>query len=117
MVDDDQAVRRATERALVSRGFSVLAANNAEEALSFSGQSFDAVVVDLVMPGLAGDSLVERLRERRGLLPAVLLTGYGRRTVEMARPFRLLRKPASPEELARSLRAVIDEAAVATTRR
>ncbi len=112
VVDDDDAVRRATERALVSRGFSVLVARSADEALTFLGEAYDAVIADLVMPGLGGDALVERLREQRPDLPAVLLTGYGRRSVELARPFRLLRKPASPEELARSLRAVIDEASV-----
>ena len=114
VVDDDDAVRRATERALVSRGFSVLVAHDADEALSFHDEAYDAVIADLVMPGLGGDALVERLRLQRKDLPAVLLTGYGRRSVELARPFRLLRKPASPEELARSLRTVIDEASVST---
>ena len=112
VVDDDDAVRRATERALVSRGYSVLVARGSHEALSLAGEAFDAVVVDLIMPGMGGDTLVERLRDRRADLPAVLLTGYGRKGVELTRPFRLLRKPASPEELARAVRAVIDEAAV-----
>ena len=112
VVDDDEAVRRATERALVSRGFTVLVARSPREALGFSGEAFDAVVVDLVMPELGGDDLVVALREQRPDLPAVLLTGYGRKSVELGRPFRLLRKPASPEELARSVRAVIDEAVV-----
>ena len=113
VVDDDDAVRRATERALVSRGFTVLVARSADEALSFKAEAFDAVIADLVMPGLGGGALVERLRIERRDLPAVLLTGYGRRNVELSRPFRLLRKPSSPEELARALRAVIDEASVA----
>lgn|GEM_PF-986749 len=113
VVDDDEAVRRATERALVSRGFTVLVARSPREAVGFSGEAFDAVVVDLVMPDMGGDALVLALREQRPDLPAVLLTGYGRKSVELGRPFRLLRKPASPEDLARSVRAVIDEAAVA----
>ena len=112
VVDDNDAVRRATARALVSRGFSVLVAHNADEALGFHDEAYDAVIADLVMPGLGGDALVQRLRLQRPALPALLLTGYGRRSVELTRPFRLLRKPASPEELARSLRAVIDEAGV-----
>ncbi len=112
VVDDDDAVRRATERALVSRGYSVLVARGSHEALSLAGEAFDAVVVDLIMPEMGGDTLVERLRARRADLPAVLLTGYGRKGVELTLPFRLLRKPASPEELARAVRAVIDEAAV-----
>ncbi|HEY1099272.1 MAG TPA: ATP-binding protein [Myxococcota bacterium] len=116
VVDDDDAVRRATERALVSRGFTVLVARSADDALGFKHEAFDAVVADLVMPGLGGDALVDRLRDARKDLPAVLLTGYGRRSVELSRPFRLLRKPASPEELARSLRAVIDEASVGNRR-
>jgi PAS domain S-box-containing protein len=113
VVDDDEAVRRATERALVSRGFTVLVARGAAEALMLAGEPFDAVLADLVMPELGGDALVERLRQTRPGLPAVLLTGYGRRAVELGRPFRLLRKPASPDELARALRGVIDEGLVA----
>ncbi len=112
VVDDDDAVRRATERSLISRGYFVLLARSSEEAMTLSGQAIDAVVVDLVMPGMGGDALVQRLREVRPNLPAVLLTGYGRKSVELGRPFRLLRKPTSPDELARSLRGVIDEAAV-----
>jgi CheY-like chemotaxis protein len=113
LVDDDEAVRRATERALVSRGFTVLVARGAAEALMLAGEAFDAVLADLVMPELGGDDLVERLRQQRPALPAVLLTGYGRRAVELERPFRLLRKPASPDELAQALRGVIDEGLVA----
>jgi PAS domain S-box-containing protein len=112
LVDDDEAVRRATERALVSRGFTVLVARGASEALALAGEPFDAVLADLVMPEFGGDALVDRLRQARPGLPAVLLTGYGRRTVELARPFRLLRKPASPDDLARALRGVIDEGLV-----
>jgi PAS domain S-box-containing protein len=112
LVDDDEAVRRATERALVSRGFTVLVARGASEALALGGEPFDAVLADLVMPEFGGDALVDRLRQARPGLPAVLLTGYGRRTVELERPFRLLRKPASPDELARALRGVIDEGLV-----
>jgi PAS domain S-box-containing protein len=113
LVDDDEAVRRATERALVSRGFTVLVARGAAEALALAGESFDAVLADLVMPELGGDALVGRLRQSRPGLPAVLLTGYGRKMVELERPFRVLRKPASPDELTLALRGVIDESSVA----
>jgi PAS domain S-box-containing protein len=113
LVDDDEAVRRATERALVSRGFTVLVARGAAEALALGGESFDAVLADLVMPELGGDALVARLRQTRPGLPAVLLTGYGRKMVELERPFRVLRKPASPDELTLALRGVIDESSVA----
>ncbi len=112
VVDDDVAVRRATERALSSRGFVVLSASTMSEALVVSEGGVDAVVADLVMPNVQGDALVEQLREKYPALPAVLLTGYGRRSVDLARPFRMLRKPASPEELARTLRSVIDEGAL-----
>jgi PAS domain S-box-containing protein len=109
VVDDDDGVRRATERALSSRGFIVLSATSAAAAEVMAEGGVDAVVADLVMPGLAGDVLVGNLRRKVPLLPAVLLTGYGPRSVELARPFRILRKPVSPDELARTLRAVIDE--------
>jgi len=72
VVDDDEAVRRATERALVSRGFTVLVARGASEALALAVEPFDAVLADLVMPEFGGDALVERLRQARPGLPAVV---------------------------------------------
>ena len=112
VVDDDDGVRRATERALSSRGFVVLTASSAAVARALAEGGIDAVVADLVMPGIQGDQLVAHLRVQQPQLPAVLLTGYGPRSIELARPFRMLRKPVSPEQLASALRSVIDERVV-----
>ena len=111
VVDDDDGVRRATERALSSRGFVVMSASSAAAAEELAKGGVDAVVADLVMPGLQGDALVGLLRTKQPRLPAVLLTGYGARAVELTHPYRMLRKPVSPEELARTLRSLIDESA------
>ena len=111
VVDDDDGVRRATERALSSRGFVVMSASSAAAAEELAKGGVDAVVADLVMPGLQGDALVGLLRTKQPRLPAVLLTGYGARAVELTHPYRMLRKPVSPEELARTLRSLIYESA------
>ena len=65
VVDDDEGVLRATERALSSRGFRVLSASSATAALALAPEHLDAVVADLVMPGAQGDALVRKLRARQ----------------------------------------------------
>ena len=108
VVDDDEGVLRATERALSSRGFRVLSASSATAALALAPEHLDAVVADLVMPGAQGDALVRKLRARQPNLPAILLTGYGHPLIDFPQPFCSLRKPVSPEHLAAALRSVID---------
>ena len=81
LVDDEDAVRRFAERALTQRGWVVLAAATAEEALErvagLSGADQPAVVVsDVVMPGMGGAVLIRLLREARPGLPAILTSGY-----------------------------------------
>ncbi len=82
LVDDEDVVRRVTERALLRQGWRVLAAPTAEAALELLSDNpptrVAAVVTDLVMPGMNGAALVEAVRKRLGnaRLPAVLVSGY-----------------------------------------
>ncbi len=83
LVEDEASVRSLAERVLQRRGWTVIAADSGDAALSAlaPGQRLDLVVTDIVMPGIGGPELVRRLRAERAGLPAILVSGYAEETV------------------------------------
>ncbi|HEX8392883.1 MAG TPA: PAS domain S-box protein [Longimicrobium sp.] len=80
VVDDEEAVRRVVVRSIQRRGHQVDEASegsHALELLNVPGAHYDAIVSDLRMPGVSGDELLARLRERSDGLHRrlVFLTG------------------------------------------
>jgi DNA-binding response OmpR family regulator len=77
VVDDDPGIGLMLTKALARHGFLVDAATSADEALEKSeSATYDAALVDLVMPGRDGKDLAETLRRRFPGLPIGLLTAY-----------------------------------------
>ncbi len=77
VVDDDPNIGLMLTKALARHGFHVDAATSADEAVEKSETtSYDAALVDLVMPGRDGKDLADTLRRRFPGLPIGLLTGY-----------------------------------------
>jgi two-component system, cell cycle sensor histidine kinase and response regulator CckA len=115
LVEDDDGVRQLTRRILEHFGFGVFEARNGAEALELldSGPRIDAVVSDVVMPGMSGRELVGRLRLRRPDLPVLFLSGYtGDEIGEEVRgqPHQaFLQKPFSPDALAAALEELLAE--------
>lgn len=78
VVDDDDAFREATKRALERRGFAVSAASDPKAAEALARETvFEYALVDVRMPGGSGIDLVERLRAIDEGTRVVVLTGYG----------------------------------------
>jgi EAL domain-containing protein (putative c-di-GMP-specific phosphodiesterase class I)/ActR/RegA family two-component response regulator len=76
LVDDDEAVLRATKRVLVAAGYEVTACSSGDLALKLlETQSFDAMVSDIQMPGTTGLRLLRAVRGYDLDLPVVLITG------------------------------------------
>ena len=75
VVDDDRRLRDALRRVLVSNGFEVEVAGDGDEALArLRARAFDAVVLDVMMPGSDGMEVCERLRAAGDQLPVLMLT-------------------------------------------
>ena len=75
-VDDQRYFRELLEGLLSEEGYDVVTASSGEEALRILDQSrFDVVMTDLVMPGMDGNDLVHRVKERDSEQEVVVVTG------------------------------------------
>ena len=74
MVDDEPAIRALIAKIVERAGFPVGTARDGAEALEkLDAQSFAVLVVDLMMPNLDGYGLIQRIKERGGKLPAIIV--------------------------------------------
>ena len=111
VVDDEPALRDSVSYALEREGFDVEAVADGETALELAGsEPFDAVVLDVMLPGLPGTEVCRRLRGTSSV-PIVMLTA---RTAEVDRVVGLelgaddyVTKPFSLAELVARVRAVL----------
>ena len=111
LVEDDDAVRRLGRVVLEQRGYTVVDARNAEEALhAASERPFDLLLTDLVMPNASGADLAVRLRRCQPSVRVLFMSGFttdaehGRLDDIGA----LLPKPFTPTALAAKVREVLD---------
>lgn len=102
VVDDDPVVGKSFNRVLTDKGYVVITAQNAQEALDqLKAGGFDAVFTDIRMPGMDGIELAEHVKAKQPWTPVVIVTGYGTTANEerakAAGVSAFLRKPLSPE--------------------
>jgi two-component system response regulator MprA len=112
VVDDEPAVREAVERALRYEGYDVRSATDGSEALaSLSTNPADAVVLDVLMPGLDGLETCRRIRAAGDATPVLMLTArhtVGDRVTGLdAGADDYLVKPFALQELLARLRALL----------
>lgn len=75
LVDDEAAIRRALRTSLNELGFHTVEASRGEEALHMvRADNFDAVLLDINMPGIGGMKTLARLRASHPRLPILMLT-------------------------------------------
>ena len=83
IVDDDEDFRQSVLRRFQRHGYQVQDAADAEQALALcERRHFDVAVVDMVMPGMSGIQLLEKLRRSQPECEVLILTGRG--TIETA---------------------------------
>jgi len=118
LVDDNEELRLSARAVLEAIGYRVLPAASGEEALAILErveETVDLAICDVVMPGLSGSDLVERLRERSSGLRVLFISGYTDNVVLrhrlVAGDFELLEKPFSVNRLAARVRALLDRPA------
>ena len=107
VVDDDDGVRGLTSRVLRKHGFTAIEASGGDEALELYRQrsgDVSMLVSDVVMPGIQGPELAERLRAQSPQLKVLLMSGYSEALTSAGkRPHgdstSFLQKPFSPAAL------------------
>jgi len=116
LVEDEDAVRGLTSRILEKQGYRVIAAQHGREAMEIASSEeghIDLVLTDVVMPGMNGRGLVERLSGIRPGIKSLYMSGYTdddiirRGFIEPSKSF--LQKPFTSDGLLQTVRIVLDE--------
>ena len=114
LVEDENVVRDFAVRALKARGYTVVAAETAEEALTMFERekgAFELVFSDVVLPGKSGVQLVDEILARKPEVPVLLSSGYADRKsqwpVIQERGFHFLQKPYSLIDLLNNIREIL----------
>jgi PAS domain S-box-containing protein len=116
LVEDEPAVRKLARWILEKHGYTVLEAVDGESALEIARDYSEAIhllVTDIVMPGINGRELAERLTVDRTELRVLFLTGYTddaivRHGVSLSEA-AFLQKPFTPDSLEKKVREVLNE--------
>jgi PAS domain S-box-containing protein len=115
VVEDEDAVRVFTGRALTGSGYHVIEARRAEEALEIIARNpgtISALLTDVSMPGgMSGCELAKRLAAAQSNIKVIFMSGFNPddpALEQMQPPPAYLQKPFSPDVLATKLREVLD---------
>jgi two-component system cell cycle sensor histidine kinase/response regulator CckA len=109
LVEDEPMVRSVAERALTRHGYTVITADNGEDALAVlgTGEPIDLLISDVVMPGMDGPTMVREARKSRPDLKILFMSGYAeeqlRNSIDIEN-VNFLPKPFSVTELAEAAR-------------
>ena len=110
LVEDEAPVRVVTTRILDAAGYTVIPTANGVEAceqFAMQGSRVDLVLTDMVMDGMGGRELVERLRALGSTVPVLFMSGYTEQS-SRNRNFldgnsQFIQKPFTPESLTRKV--------------
>ncbi len=113
LAEDDSAVRELTARILSRAGYKVVAARDGREALSIfedNPDSFDILILDLIMPEMNGRRTYEEAARIRPSVPVLFCSAYGDDLVTSKLlddlPGRFLRKPYSSGEILEAIEKI-----------
>ncbi|MBL7212652.1 MAG: response regulator [Desulfobacteraceae bacterium] len=78
VVDDEKVVRDGCNRVLTGKGYEVLTAENGREGLDLMGrEAVDIILLDLKMPVMSGEEMLEKTRDLYPDVPVIIITGHG----------------------------------------
>lgn len=112
LVEDEDAVRDLVGRVLELAGYRVLAAARPSEAQRVAvDERIDLLLTDIVMPEMSGYDLANRIRLAQPAARILFISGYAHAALAETDELpegELLRKPFSPDQLTRAVRALLD---------
>jgi two-component system cell cycle sensor histidine kinase/response regulator CckA len=110
IVDDEQLVRSAIRKVLMRRGFEVDEAPDGSTGLARVREAtrpYQGVLLDLAMPGISGERVLEQLRITHPDLPVVILSGFVEDPSKVASANAVLHKPLTSKLLVETLDRVL----------
>ncbi|MCZ6845491.1 MAG: PAS domain-containing protein [Alphaproteobacteria bacterium] len=115
LVEDEDAVRLFSARALRAKGYKVLEARTGEAALELLGavdDYIDLMITDVVMPEMDGPTLIKEMRNSRPDLRVICISGYAEETfrdkLDESDDIHFLPKPFSLNQLAGKVKDVMN---------
>jgi nitrogen-specific signal transduction histidine kinase/CheY-like chemotaxis protein len=115
LVEDEAGVRNLMRKILERYGYRVLHARDADQAIAIEDDYRGAIhllVSDMIMPGLSGPDLAQRIVRRRPAIKVLFVSGYASREAldfgVSSQNARFLQKPFRPETLAEKVRERLD---------
>jgi CheY-like chemotaxis protein len=105
IADDSPHLVLLYRAVLEDAGYEVVSVSNGIAAIAAAESGdIDAAVLDVLMPGVSGDAIAERLRRTNPQLPVLLMTGDSGEQFVSDATAPVLRKPFPPEDLVRAVR-------------
>ena len=121
LVEDEAALRAVTSEFLGSKGYHILQAGDGLEALRVSEvheQNIDLLLTDVIIPGLRGIDIAERIRAERPDIAIVYMSGYtelGAKEQGIKKSDGFLQKPFSLLTLSTTIRRALDNRKASTS--
>ena len=119
LVEDEESLRTMASRILARNGYQVREASDGPSALLLAGdpgEKIDLLVTDMVMPGMLGNEVVDRIRAIRPGLPAVFITGYTKQVLDFhgipAPELDVVQKPFTEQQILSRIRQALHRATV-----
>lgn len=114
LVEDEDAVRTFSERALTNKGYEIISGESGENALEvFEAQEnkhLDLIITDVVMPGMDGPTLAQRMRQHSPNVKIIFMSGYTEDKLKdhMGEGIFFLPKPFTLKKLAAKVKEVLE---------
>jgi len=115
VVEDEDSLRTLMTRTLQARGYNVVSASDGDQATAVDARvagEIDLLLSDVVMPGLSGPDLAQRLVRRRPRMKVLYVSGFAHNMTTASgttsRHTGFLQKPFTPDVLASKVREMLD---------
>lgn len=113
VVEDEEDVRRLTVRALERQGYRVLEASCGDDALVLSKEPIHMILTDVVMPGMSGRQLADRLIPLHPKMKVLYMSGYTDNAIVhhgvLEEGVNYIQKPFTINKLIRKVREILDK--------
>jgi len=115
VVEDERAILHILETILTKSGYKIVAADTPEKALAHvqkNPDKFDLLITDVIMPGMNGSELVDRIRTHKKSIKFLYISGYTSDIISDmdndGTEINLLQKPFSASDLCKRVREILD---------